>query len=144
MNDRRGSAVRRGNSMQMLANLRSNGIAHASQQVTLTCYIPPNRVGAVIGRRGATILHIQREAVKQSRGHTSAVRVSIMGSHDVPHRTSVNEDTSNKQIHLVQLEGDLDHVQEFCAHMLSIVCSVVTHVQTYRQTDIHSNVEYIK
>lgn len=235
MNDRRGLAVRRGNSMQTLANLRSNGIAHASQQVTLTCYIPPNRVGAVIGRRGATILHIQREAVKQSRGNTSAVRVSVMGSHAtidhshnlnaienntnsnsnsntnnndneagstgsvdgwtpvvirgdpcgafaaakllvpllssssddtnlgdvmddvvldipihrsrhaaiigrkgltiatlsadhnvrimVPHRTSVNEDTSNKQIHLVQLEGNLDHVQECCAHMLSIVCS---------------------
>jgi len=212
------------NSMQTLAGLRSNGIAHASQQVTLTCYIPPYRVGAVIGRRGATILHIQREAAKQSRGHSSAVRVSVMGSHAtadqsndtnansnssnddaasigsvdgwtpvvirgdpcgvfaaakllvpllssnsgdenivdvmddvvldipvhrsrhaaiigrkgltiatlsadhnvrimVPHRTSVNEDTSNKQIHIVQLEGDLEHVLDCCAHMLSIVCT---------------------
>lgn len=248
-NDRRSSTARGGSSssensssMQTLANLRSNGIAHASQQVTLTCYIPPNRVGAVIGRRGATILHIQREAVKQSHGHTSSVRVSVMGSHAtidhshnltndttpnnnnnsnndndasstgsvdgwtpvvirgdpcgafaaakllvpllssnsgedmgevmddvvldmpihrsrhaaiigrkgltiatlsadhsvrimVPHRTSVNEDTSNKQIHLVQLEGNLDHVQECCAHMLSIVCSNSNKNNKNEQTD---------
>ena len=231
-----------GNTMQTIATLRSNGISHPSQQVTLTCYIPPYRVGAVIGRRGATILHIQREAAKQSRGHSSAVRVSVMGSHVtldhsnnlhinnndgntntgntsnsqnnanneekknvesnadewtpvvirgdpcgafaaakllvpllstgstsgdennsdvmddvvldipihrsrhaaiigrkgltiatisadhnvrimVPHRVSANEDTSNKQIHVVQLEGQLDQVIECCAHMLSIVCS---------------------
>lgn len=247
-----------GNTMQTIATLRSNGISHPSQQVTLTCYIPPYRVGAVIGRRGATILHIQREAAKQSRGHSSAVRVSVMGSHVtldhsnnlhinnndgntntgntsnsqsnttneekknvesnsdewtpvvirgdpcgafaaakllvpllstgpasgeennsdvmddvvldipihrsrhaaiigrkgltiatisadhnvrimVPHRVSANEDTSNKQIHIVQLEGQLDQVIECCAHMLSIVCSNSSQ-NSYSSTHTNNNV----
>mmetsp|Transcript_10806 Transcript_10806/g.15241 ORF Transcript_10806/g.15241 Transcript_10806/m.15241 type:complete len:771 (-) Transcript_10806:530-2842(-) len=61
-----------------LAQLRTLAIAHPQQQVTLTCYIPPSRVGAVIGRRGATIVHIQREAAKRSKGHNGQVRVNVV------------------------------------------------------------------
>lgn len=46
-------------------------------QVTLTCYIPSQSVGAVIGRRGSTIAQIQRQA--QQYG---TVRVSIVGHDD--------------------------------------------------------------
>lgn len=46
-------------------------------QVTLTCYIPSESIGAVIGRRGSTIAQIQRHA--QQYG---IVRVSIVGHDD--------------------------------------------------------------
>jgi len=53
-------------------------------QVTLTCYIPTNSVGAVIGRRGSTVLQIQKHAQSHSC-HASGggpVRVSIVGHTD--------------------------------------------------------------
>lgn len=49
-------------------------------QVTLTCYIPTHCVGAVIGRRGSTIVQIQKHA-QQVGGSAGPVRVSIVG-HD--------------------------------------------------------------
>jgi len=61
-----------------ISQLRSAAIAHPQQQCVLTCYIPPSRVGAVIGRRGTTIIHIQKEAVKKSWSHGGQVRVSIV------------------------------------------------------------------
>jgi len=53
---------------------RSGALLHP--QVTLTCYIPTNTVGAVIGRRGSTIGQIQRHA--QTVG-TGSIRVSVVG-----------------------------------------------------------------
>lgn len=52
-------------------------VLHANPQVTLTCYIPSQSVGAVIGRRGSTIAQIQRHA--QQWG---GIRVSIVGHDD--------------------------------------------------------------
>jgi len=60
-------------------------------QVTLTCYIPTNSVGAVIGRRGSTVLQIQKHAQAHSC-HASGggpVRVSIVG-----HTTTTDTTTS--------------------------------------------------
>jgi hypothetical protein len=56
---------------------RSGVLLHP--QVTLTCYIPTNTVGAVIGRRGSTIGQIQRHA--QTVG-TGSIRVSVVGHED--------------------------------------------------------------
>jgi len=56
-------------------SLYRNAIANPTQQCLLTCYIPPSRVGAVIGRRGNTILQIQKEAMKKSLG---PIRLSIV------------------------------------------------------------------
>ena len=81
-----------------ISQLRSAAIANTQQQCTLTCYIPPSRVGAVIGRRGATIVHIQREAMKKSWGHSGQVRVSVVSQGTTSnslnghnHKTSANE-----------------------------------------------------
>jgi hypothetical protein len=49
----------------------------AQPQITLTCYIPTQSVGAVIGRRGSTIAQIQRHA--QQVGGGGSVRLSIVG-----------------------------------------------------------------
>lgn len=61
--------------LQSIASMPS--ILHTPHQVTLTCYIPSQAVGAVIGRRGSTIAQIQRQA--QQYGN---VRVSIVGHDD--------------------------------------------------------------
>lgn len=63
-------------------------------QVTLTCYIPTTSVGAVIGRRGSTILQIQRHA--QQIAGQGPVRVSIVGhdEEDVPYTYSELDWTS--------------------------------------------------
>jgi predicted RNA-binding protein YlqC (UPF0109 family) len=49
----------------------------AQPQITITCYIPTQSVGAVIGRRGSTIAQIQRHA--QQVGGGASVRLSIVG-----------------------------------------------------------------
>jgi predicted RNA-binding protein YlqC (UPF0109 family) len=49
----------------------------AQPQITITCYIPTQSVGAVIGRRGSTIAQIQRHA--QQVGGGTSVRLSIVG-----------------------------------------------------------------
>jgi len=63
----------------------ANVISHPTQQCLLQCYIPPSRVGAVIGRRGNTILHIQREAMKKSWSNNGGsngggVRLSVLSA----------------------------------------------------------------
>jgi predicted RNA-binding protein YlqC (UPF0109 family) len=63
--------------LQSIASLASKTAVLHSPQVTLTCYIPSQSVGAVIGRRGSTIAQIQRHA--QQYG---TVRVSIVGHDD--------------------------------------------------------------
>ena len=71
--------------LQSIATI-SSALSHP--QVTLTCYIPTTSVGAVIGRRGATILQIQRHA--QQVGGCGPVRVSIVGhdEDDIPYTYS--------------------------------------------------------
>lgn len=59
-----------------------NAIVHP-QQCLLTCFIPPSRVGAVIGRKGNTILHIQKEASKQGWG--GQVRLSVVSGSNTGH-----------------------------------------------------------
>lgn len=53
-----------------------DAILHPHQCI-LTCYIPPSRVGAVIGRKGSTILQIQKEASKKGWG---PVRLSVLSN----------------------------------------------------------------
>ena len=100
------------------------GLLH-NPQVTLTCYIPSQSIGAVIGRRGSTIAQIQRHA--QQYG---IVRVSIVGHDDtsesVPY-TYTELDWSSSDLvpvvirgypaaalcaaqHLREVAGDLDDV----------------------------------
>jgi len=81
-NSRRGKP-RRSASMgedDILQSISSKSSILLHPQVTLTCYIPTSSVGAVIGRRGSTILQIQRHA-QQVGGNSGPVRVSIVG-HD--------------------------------------------------------------
>ena len=73
-----------------LAILRHAAISHPQEQVTLTCYIPPSKVGAVIGRGGRSILGIQREASRRSFNHPSPVRMSVVGT-----STTANNAPSN-------------------------------------------------
>ena len=61
----------------VLQSIASKPSVLHSPQVTLTCYIPSQSVGAVIGRRGTNIAQIQRHA--QQYG---SVRVSIVGHDD--------------------------------------------------------------
>ncbi|KAL7535506.1 hypothetical protein ACHAXR_007930 [Thalassiosira sp. AJA248-18] len=49
------------------------------QQVQITIYVPPNSVGAIIGRGGRTVLNVQREAMKRNAGHVASVRISVLG-----------------------------------------------------------------
>jgi len=67
-----------------------NAIANPTQQCLLTCYIPPSRVGAVIGRKGNTILHIQKEALKKSWG---PIRLSIVSGAN----SNSNENADNNE-----------------------------------------------
>ena len=60
-------------------------IAHPAHHLTLTVYVPPAKIGSVIGRRGQAILNLQREAARMAdcqRTTTggASVRVSIGGS----------------------------------------------------------------
>ncbi len=61
-----------------LARLRQT-IAHPLQQCQLTLYVPPDRIGAIIGRGGRTILSIQQEAKRRSLGHDIGVRIHVAG-----------------------------------------------------------------
>mmetsp|Transcript_1529 Transcript_1529/g.2085 ORF Transcript_1529/g.2085 Transcript_1529/m.2085 type:complete len:353 (+) Transcript_1529:45-1103(+) len=74
---RRSTSVGEDDVLQSIAS-KSSVLLHP--QVTLTCYIPTSSVGAAIGRRGSTILQIQRHA-QQTAGNSGPVRVSIVG-HD--------------------------------------------------------------
>lgn len=69
-----------------------NAIASPTQQCLLTCYIPPSRVGAVIGRRGNTILQIQKEAMKKSWG---PIRLSIVSGANDNSNSSENNSYDN-------------------------------------------------
>ena len=84
---RTGSSVV-GEEEEILQSIAAMTSAMPNPQVTLTCYIPTTSVGAVIGRRGSTILQIQRHA--QQVGGTGPVRVSIVGhdDDDVPYTYS--------------------------------------------------------
>mmetsp|Transcript_21456 Transcript_21456/g.36417 ORF Transcript_21456/g.36417 Transcript_21456/m.36417 type:complete len:479 (-) Transcript_21456:1851-3287(-) len=62
-----------------LARLRQKAISHPLQQCQLTIYVPPNAVGAIIGRGGRTILSIQQEAKRRSLGHDMGVRIHVVG-----------------------------------------------------------------
>jgi hypothetical protein len=73
------------NSDSIFSSIASRSSVLHHPQVTLTCYIPTNTVGAVIGRRGSTIGQIQRHA--QSVG-TGSIRVSVVG-HEDEEETSV-------------------------------------------------------
>lgn len=77
-----------GDEEEILQSIASMSSALMNPQVTLTCYIPTASVGAVIGRRGSTILQIQRHA--QQIGGAGPVRVSIVGhdDDDVPYTYS--------------------------------------------------------
>ena len=65
---------------QQFVDLRTAAIAHPHQLLTLTCYVPPTKIGSVIGRRGQSVLTLQREATQRSGGANGSVRVSIVGS----------------------------------------------------------------
>jgi len=54
-------------------------------------------VGAVIGRRGTTIIHVQREAVKKSWGHGGQVRVSIVSQGSGNGGTASPSDGANSE-----------------------------------------------
>ena len=109
--------------LQVIAS-KPPGLLH-NPQVTLTCYIPSQSIGAVIGRRGSTIAQIQRHA--QQYG---IVRASIVGHDDtsesVPY-TYTELDWSSPDLvpvvirgypaaalcaaqHLREVAGDLDDV----------------------------------
>mmetsp|Transcript_13169 Transcript_13169/g.18865 ORF Transcript_13169/g.18865 Transcript_13169/m.18865 type:complete len:302 (-) Transcript_13169:208-1113(-) len=62
-----------------LARLRQKAISHPLQQCQLTIYVPPNAVGAIIGRGGRTILSVQQEAKRRSLGHDMGVRIHVVG-----------------------------------------------------------------
>lgn len=61
----------------VLQSIASKPSVLQNPQVTLTCYIPSQSIGAVIGRRGSTIAQIQRHA--QQYG---VLRLSIVGHDD--------------------------------------------------------------
>lgn len=61
-------------------SIASRQAALVQQQITLTCYIPSNCVGAVIGKRGSTIAQIQRQS-QQVGTSSGPVRLSIVGRH---------------------------------------------------------------
>jgi hypothetical protein len=87
-----------GDEEDVLKSISSKASVLLHPQVTLTCYIPTNSVGAVIGRRGSTILQIQRHAqsVENSNTNNGPVRVSIVGhdEDDVPYTYSELDWTS--------------------------------------------------
>lgn len=63
-----------------LARLRQKAICHSLQQCQLTIYVPPNAIGAIIGRGGRSILSIQQEAKRRSLGHDIGVRIHVAGN----------------------------------------------------------------
>jgi hypothetical protein len=83
-----------GDEEDILQSIASKSSVLLHPQVTLTCYIPTNSVGAVIGRRGSTILQIQKHAQQIQHAHQigghGPVRVSIVGhdEDDVPYTYS--------------------------------------------------------
>lgn len=62
----------------LLLSIASKQVTLVQQLITVTCYIPSSSVGAVIGRRGATIAQIQRQA-QQVGTSNGPVRLSIVG-----------------------------------------------------------------
>mmetsp|Transcript_19132 Transcript_19132/g.31719 ORF Transcript_19132/g.31719 Transcript_19132/m.31719 type:complete len:328 (+) Transcript_19132:92-1075(+) len=92
-NNKRNSKPRRsssGDEEDIIRSISSKSSVLLHPQVTLTCYIPTNSVGAVIGRRGSTILQIQRHAQAVGNNSGPPVRVSIVGhdEDDVPYTYS--------------------------------------------------------
>lgn len=73
------SSSEKGDDDPVLQSISSNVRLLLTPSVTLTCYIPTQAVGAVIGRGGSKIAHIQRSA--QQLG---TVRVSIVGHDEDP------------------------------------------------------------
>jgi len=63
----------------LLLSIAANQAVLVQQLITITCYIPTNSVGAVIGRRGATVAQIQKQA-QQTGTSNGAVRLSIAGN----------------------------------------------------------------
>ena len=59
--------------------------AFHQSQITITCYIPTNSVGAVIGRRGSTVTQIQ----KHSQYVSSSASSNNVNSNSIPVRVSI-------------------------------------------------------
>ena len=59
--------------------------AFHQSQITITCYIPTQSVGAVIGRRGSTVTQIQ----KHSQYVSSSASSSNVNSNSIPVRVSI-------------------------------------------------------
>ena len=94
-------------------------------QVTLTCYIPTQAVGAVIGRRGSTMLQIQRYAMQYG-----TVRVSILHDADIDNvpYTFTELDWSDPEWTPVVVRGDAcaaccatQRLRELCDEFDSLV-----------------------
>ena len=85
----------------LLLSIASNQGTLVQQLITMTCYTPTKSVGAVIGRRGATIAQIQKQAqhVGTSNG---AVRLSIVG-HQL-----LQQQQQQQQQQLLQGGGDMN------------------------------------
>ena len=75
-----------------LSRLRAKSISHPLQQCQVTIYVPPNTVGAVIGRGGKTILNVQKEASNRSLGHAGAVRINVLGGNNSPSNAAAEEE----------------------------------------------------
>mmetsp|Transcript_8087 Transcript_8087/g.15228 ORF Transcript_8087/g.15228 Transcript_8087/m.15228 type:complete len:424 (+) Transcript_8087:148-1419(+) len=74
-------------------------------QCLLTCYIPHSRVGAVIGRKGSTILHIQKEASKKGWGQirlSVATNLNTEKEHHQGILESSAKDEGKEQVHMIQ------------------------------------------
>jgi len=132
--------------LKTIAKLRSSTIAHPQQQVVLTCYIPPSRVGAVIGRKGNTILHIQREAVKKSLGG-GHVRVSVVSnSHTSSGNTSTNSNTVNsnegkeegEDVKLESMEQQMKE-EENVEHAVDSNTNTITNTSTEPEDEKNKN-----
>jgi hypothetical protein len=74
-----------------LSRLRVKSISHPLQQCQITVFVPPNTVGAIIGRGGGKILSVQKEAMRKSLGHTGTVKISVLGGNNSPSHTSEEE-----------------------------------------------------
>lgn len=89
-----------------LARLRQKAIAHPLQQCQLTLYVPPDRIGAIIGRGGRTILSIQQEAKRRSLGHDIGVRIHVAGGTTAAAAAAAGSAASNQHQHDTNSNND--------------------------------------
>jgi KH domain. len=74
----------------------------------LTCYIPPSRVGAVIGRKGSTILQIQKEATKKGWGQIRLSVVSKFTAEKGHHQDILENSSKDEGNEAFHLTNELD------------------------------------